>query len=45
MKHTTKRELLELFFGDESYSKSDLIQLAKQGLALLALLTFVSLLS
>lgn len=45
MKHTTKRELIELFFGDESYTKSDLIQLAKQIGGLLAILALVNLLS
>lgn len=45
MKHTTKKELLELFLGEEKYTKKDLIQLAKQIGALLAILTLVNLLS
>jgi hypothetical protein len=45
MKNTTKRELIELFLGDESYTKKDLIQLAKQLGGLLIILALVNLLS
>lgn len=45
MKHTTKRELIELFLGEDNYTKKDLIQLAKQLVGLLLILAIVNLLS
>lgn len=45
MKHTTKKELLELFLGEETYTKKDLIQLTKQLGGLLIILALVNLLS
>jgi len=44
MKNTTKRELIELFLG-EDLTKSDLILLLKQVVGLLAMLTVITLLS
>jgi hypothetical protein len=45
MKHTTKKELLDLFLGEETYTKKDLMQLAKQLGGLLIILALVNLLS
>lgn len=45
MKHTTKKELIELFLGEETYTKKDFIQLAKQLGGLLIILALVNLLS
>jgi hypothetical protein len=44
MKNTTKRELIELFLG-EDLTKADLILLFKQVVGLLAMLTVITLLS
>jgi hypothetical protein len=45
MKHTTKREIIELILGEDKFTKSDIMETLGVWAVILIALTFASLLS